>query len=105
MNTSKVKKQEPKTNEEVKNIKVASFDVANVRVIGGKNGDVVFFTLTLNEVTIYNCRVSTGRNGDFISWPQVKGTNDKYYNQVYARLSNEDQEAILNAVQEAIDNM
>lgn len=105
MNTSKVKKQEPKTNEEVKNIKVASFDVANVRVIGGKNGDVVFFTLTLNEVTIYNCRVSTGRNGDFISWPQVKGTNDKYYNQVYARLSNEDQEKILNAVQEAIDNM
>ena len=95
MNTSKVKKQEPKTNEEVKNIKVASFDVANVRVIGGKNGDVVFFTLTLNEVTIYNCRVSTGRNGDFISWPQVKGTNDKYYNQVYARLSNEDQEKIL----------
>ena len=105
MHTSKVKKQEPKTNEEVKNIKVASFDVANVRVIGGKNGDVVFFTLTFNEETIYNCRVSTGRNGDFISWPQVKGTNDKYYNQVYARLSNEDQEAILNAVQEAIDNM
>ena len=106
MNTSKAKKQEPKDNtKESENIKVESFRVENVRVVNGKNGDVVFFTLVLNGVTIYNVRVSTGRNGDFISWPQVKGANDKYYNQVYARLSNEDQKEILDAVQTAIDNM
>lgn len=106
MNTSKAKKQEPKdANKEVENIKITSFNVENVRVVSGKNGDVVFFTLILNGVTIYNVRVSTGRNGDFISWPQIKGTNDKYYNQVYARLSNEDQATILAAVQTAIDNM
>ena len=106
MNTSKAKKQEPKNNTpEIENIKVESFRVENVRVVSGKNGDVVFFTLVLNGVTIYNVRVATGKQGDFISWPQLKGSNDKYYNQVYARLSDEDQKEILGAVQKEIDNM
>lgn len=106
MNTSKAKKQEPKNNvPEIENIKVDSFRVENVRVVSGKNGDVVFFTLVLNGVTIYNVRVATGKQGDFISWPQVKGSNNKYYNQVYARLSDEDQKEILDAVQKEIDNM
>ena len=106
MNTSKAKKQEPKNNAPgIENIKVDSFRVGNVRVVSGKNGDVVFFTLVLNGVTIYNVRVATGKNGDFISWPQVKGSNNKYYNQVYARLSDEDQKEILDAVQKEIDNM
>ena len=106
MNTSKAKKQEPKNNTpEIENIKVDSFRVENVRVVSGKNGDVVFFTLVLNGVTIYNVRVATGKQGDFISWPQVKGSNNKYYNQVYARLSDEDQKEILDAVQKESDNM
>ena len=106
MNTSKAKKQEPKNNApEIENIKVESFRVENVRVVSGKNGDVVFFTLVLNGVTIYNVRVATGKQGDFISWPQVKGKDNKYYNQVYVRLSDEDQIEILSAIQKEIDKM
>lgn len=106
MNASKAKKQAPKdTNKEVENVKVESFRVENVRVVSGKNGDVVFFTLILNGVSIYNVRISTGKNGDFVSWPQAKGKDGKYYNQCYARLSNEDQNEIIDAVQTAIDNM
>ena len=53
MNTSKAKKQAPKdTNKEVENVKVESFRVENVRVVSGKNGDVVFFTLILNGVQL-----------------------------------------------------
>ena len=104
MDTSKAKsKKEDKT--EVKEIVIGSVSVENARVIEGKNGDVVFFTLLLNDIYIYNCRVATGKNGDFISWPQVKGNNDKYFNTCYARLSEETSKQILFAVQEAIDSM
>ena len=103
MNTSKAKKTGAKENKERTNIEIRSMEVKNVRVISSKNGDLVFFTLGLNGVTIYNCRVATGRNGDFISFPQYKGSDGKYYNNVYVSLSEEDSEAILAEVQRLID--
>ena len=76
-----------------------------MRVVEGKNGDIVFFTLILNDVSIYNCRVATGKNGDFISFPQYKGSNENYYNNVYESLSDEDAGKILADIQAAIDKM
>lgn len=107
MNTSKAKKSAPKADKkEVKEfIEVTSCSIDNVRVVEGKNGDIVFFTMILNGVTIYNCRVATGKNGDFVSWPQIKGKDDKYYNQVYAPLSDDAQKAILDLIQEKLDEM
>lgn len=106
MNTSNAKKQTKK--EETKErefIEVRSMEVKNVRVVDGKNGDLVFFTLTLNGVTIYNCRVANGKNGDFVSFPQYKGSDGKYYNNVYVSLSDEDSKNILAEVQKQIDEM
>lgn len=104
MDTTKAKKTKTKEQaQEKENIKVDAFEVKNVRVVDGRNGDLVFFTLTLNGMTIYNCRVATGKNGDFISFPQYKGTNGTYYNNVYAPLSDEDSAKILDAVQSAIN--
>lgn len=105
MDTSKAKKSSKKerTTKEREYIEVRSAEVKNVRVVDGKNGDLVFFTLVLNGVTIYNCRVATGKNGDFISFPQYKGSNGEYYNNVYASLSDEDSKKILDDVQAAIN--
>ena len=103
MNTSKAKKSATK-NTERKVIEVREVGVNHVRVVGSQNGDLVFFTLELNGVSIYNCRVATGKNGDFISWPQTKGKDGNYYNNVYASLSDEDSNKIIALVQEAIDN-
>lgn len=105
MNTKNAKKANKKDNDEREFITVSSMKVDNVRVIETKNGDMVLFTLQLNGVTIYNCRVATGKNGDFISFPQYKGTNGNYYNNVYAPLSDEDTKIILADVQTAIDKM
>lgn len=105
MNTSKAKKTETKEKQERTFIEVRSMEVKNVRVVAGKNGDLVFFTLELNGVTIYNCRVATGRNGDFISFPQYKGSDGKYYNNVYVSLSDEDSAKILEEIQKQIDAM
>ena len=105
MNTSKAKKTEKKEKQERTNIEIRSMEVKNVRVVAGKNDDLVFFTLELNGVTIYNCRVATGKNGDFISFPQYKGGDGKYYNNVYASLSDEDSAKILEEIQKQIDAM
>lgn len=104
MNTSKAKKTSKKEQStEREFIEVRGYEVKNVRVVEGKNGDLVFFTLTLNGVTIYNCRVATGKNGDFISFPQYKGKDGNYYNNVYVALSDEDANKILADIQTAID--
>lgn len=106
MNTSNAKKLTKKEERKEREfIEVRSMEVKNVRVVDGKNGDLVFFTLTLNGVTIYNCRVANGKNGDFISFPQYMGSDGKYYNNVYVSLSDEDSENILAEVQKQIDEM
>ena len=103
MDTSKAKKaKKAESTQEREFCEVRSTEVKNVRVVDGRNGDVVFFTLVLNGVTIYNCRVATGKNGDFISFPQYK-SGDKYYNNVYVALSDEDSAAILEEVQKQIN--
>ena len=80
MNTSKAKKTTKKegANKERVNIEVREFEVKNVRVVEGKNGD-------------------------FISFPQYKGSDGNYYNNVYVALSDEDSAKILGAIQTAID--
>lgn len=105
MNTSKAKKNKGKEQQPERTFCEVRECEVNVRVIGGKRGDLVFFTLTINGVTIYNCRVVTGKNGDFISFPQYKGSNGKYYNNVYVSLSDEDSSRILEEIQKQIDNM
>ena len=105
MDTSKAKKQTKKeeAKSEISFIEIREHEVSNVRVIDTKNGDMVLFTLAVNGVTIYNCRVATGKNGDFISFPQYKGTNGNYYNNVYVAISDEDCKKILAEVQTAIN--
>ena len=104
MNTSKAKKNTKKEdNQERTFCEIRTHEVSNVRVVDGKIGDLVFFTLNINGVTIYNCRVATGKNGDFISFPQYKGSNGTYYNNVYVAISDEDSAKILEEIQKAID--
>ena len=79
MNTSKAKKTTKKEGKQERvNIEVREFEVKNVRVVEGKNGD-------------------------FISFPQYKGSDGNYYNNVYVALSDEDSAKILTAIQTAID--
>lgn len=100
MDTSKAKKTKKKAETtERETIELRSAEVKNVRVVESKNGDLVFFTAVLNGIVIYNCRVATGKNGDFISYPQYKGNDGKYYNNVYVSLSEEDSSKVLELVQ------
>ena len=92
-----------KETKEKEYLKVESVDVGNVRLYEGQEANTVFFTLILNGVTIYNCKVVEGKNGDFIAFPQLKANNGKYYNIAYAALSPEDEEKIRAMIQKRLD--
>lgn len=104
MNTSKAKKNTKETKER-EYCEVRAFEVRNARVVTYNSKDVVFFTLMLNGIFINNCKVVEGKNGDFISFPQYKGGDGKYYNNVYVSLSDEDSAKILEEIQKQIDAM
>lgn len=67
----------------IKNVK--PFDVSNVR----QYKDTIFFTLSGGGLYISGCRIVKGSKGDFISWPQQKGKDGKYYTIARLYLSDE----------------
>lgn len=83
-----------------KNTENRGFKVANV--FEARTG-TVFFNLTINAVTIYGCRVVEGKNGDFISFPQKKGNDGKYWNIAYVKLTDEETKAIIAEVEKEVN--
>lgn len=79
--------------------KVESFEVLKAKQYSWGVG----FNMILNGVTIYNCTVAETKEGNFfISFPSRKGTDGKWYSYVYFRFSEEDQNAILEAVSDKL---
>lgn len=62
----------------------------------------VLFDLTIDDFTIYGCRVVEGKNGDFISLPSRKGKDGKYWGIVYKRFSQDETSLILDMVSAAL---
>ena len=83
-------------NKEQDCVKVQEFQIGRVKM--WDNGGITF-DLTINGITIYNCRVVEFEAGDFISFPSRKGNDGKYYNHVFVKLSAEDTKMILDAVE------
>ena len=54
------------------------------------NDGKIIFDMIVSDVTIYGCRLVEGKNGIFVSFPQRKGNDGKYYNIAYAPLSGAD---------------
>lgn len=81
-------------------LKVDSFSVNRAKCF--ENGRVSF-DMTLNGIYIYGASVVEGEHGDFISFPSRKGSDGKYYSIVWARLSKEDEKAILTEVENKLN--
>lgn len=62
----------------------------------------VLFDLTIDDFTIYGCRVVEGRCSDFISLPSRKGKDGKYWAIVYKRFSQDETSLILDMVSAAL---
>lgn len=92
-----MKRSEKKSEEKSK--------VVSIEVIRAKefdNGGVVF-DMYVNDVSIYNCRVVEGKNGDFISFPARKASDGNYYNHAYIKLSEENTKEIISQVEKKLE--
>lgn len=63
----------------------------------------VTFTLNVDRVSIYGCRVVSGKNGDFISFPSRKGSDGKYYNHAYIDLTDTELMVVFDMVRSALN--
>lgn len=90
-----MKKPEKKNESVVKSVEV-------LRAKAFDNGGVVF-DVTINDVTIYGCRVVEGKNGDFVSFPSRKGNDGNYYSHAFIKLTNEDTKEIISQVEKALE--
>lgn len=90
-----MKKPEKKSESAVQSVEV-------VRAKSFDNGGVVF-DMTINGVSIYNCRVVEGKNGDFISFPARKGSDGNYYSHAYIKLTEDDTKQIISQVEKALE--
>ena len=101
MNTAKAKKKDQATTTKLTDPTLA---ISRVRVVETRNHtDMILFTLTVNGVDIHSCRIAEGKNGDFLSFPQYRGGDGKYYSHAFAPLTDEDAEKIIEMVQVELD--
>lgn len=84
-----------------KTLEISSFRVMRVRTLDSGS---VSFDMKLNGINIYGCFVvESAKYGDFISFPQRKGRDGKYYSIVWANLDKEDTTAILQEVERILN--
>lgn len=78
------------------------WEVANVR----KTDFGTFFTLRLPGLSLYNLRVVPAgkKYKAFIAMPEDKGKDGEYYKRFALYLSEEDTEAVLDAVDDALED-
>ena len=59
----------------------------------------VTFDMVVNGVTIYGCKIATGKNGDFVSFPSRKAKDGKYYSHARVELSEDETKDIISQIE------
>lgn len=77
--------------EEVNCMAITEIQVKRAKVF--ESGDISFDAV-VNGVTIYGMMYKHWKNGAFISFPSRKGSNGKYYNYCYFKVSEDNMESI-----------
>lgn len=97
-----VSKKGKKTQEVAAPIK---WSVSNMRAWddGGVTFALNLEVASKRLVTIYGCRIAEGKEGSFINFPSRKGKNGKYYSHAYFRLTQEEQDEIIQAALEGLE--
>lgn len=85
------KKTEAKNEYAVKVTRAYQFDNGNVS-----------FDCVVNGISVYGMTVIEGKKGDFIAFPQRKGSDDKYYKYVWFEISEELQADIIKQIEKLL---
>ena len=73
----------------------------------GEDGCNIGFDMEVNDITIYGCwyregKDKKGEDYTLVSFPSHKGSDGKYYNWAYRKLSKEDVENISKQIEELL---
>lgn len=74
---------------------IKGMKLANIRKLSDK---VIAFSLLGNGLGLYNLRIVSTTNGEFVACPQEKGKDGKYYAVYAVYISDDDQQKIIKAV-------
>ena len=94
-------KKPEKNGNNIDELKINNYCVKRVITVG-KDANVLA-DVEINGIIIYGMRVVEGKNGDFLSFPQSKGKDGKYYSICWAKLSEKDQNDILKAIEDKLN--
>ena len=88
-----------KTNETKKNEWKQVPDMTGFSVIGTRDRFSISFEVFEGfRIGINGCRVVTGKNGDFISFPAWKGKDGSYHDHCYMTFSDEEKDKIISTL-------
>lgn len=90
-----------KNNRNIEELKIDNYCVKRASTVG--KDAIVVADVEINGITIYGMRVVESKNGDFLSFPQTKGKDGKYYSICWAKLSEKDQADILKAIEDKLN--
>ena len=88
-------------NSNIEELKIDSYRVKRAVTVG-EDANVVA-DVEINGITIYGMRVVEGENGDFLSFPQRKSKDGKWYSVCWAKLSDKDQADIMKAIEDKLN--
>ena len=94
------------SNTNVKNTPATLGNFEVIRAVEWDNGDVSFdLSLTDYGIKLYGLRIAQSKEGkDFIAFPSRKGKDGKYYSHYYFFVTDEQQAAIIKAVDAKLNN-
>ena len=96
------KSTQPKEKKDIVFLKEPEITVT--RVFDGQYG--IIFDCIINGITVYGCRLCRSKNDEaFVGWPQNKDKNGKYWNIVFVPLAQEDQDRLIQAVADKLQEV
>lgn len=84
-----------KNTDDRPTLSIKGATISGARYLSDK---VIAFTLGLPGLCIYNMKVVEGKEGPFISTPQIKGKNDRWNDVCAVFLSEADQRKVIQTV-------
>ena len=97
----KPKNANAKNNNNIEELEIDTYCVKRATTVG--KDATVLADVEINGITIYGMRVVESKNGDFLSFPQKRGKDGKYYSICWAKLSEKDQTDIIKAIENELN--
>lgn len=97
----KRKNEETKATNNTGILENPTIEVLRVKEFKGEKNNIIC-DLKINGISIYGVRVIEGKNGDFLSFPQRKGSDGNYYSICYCRLSDAELKSTLEVIEKML---